>query len=575
MIMGFGNNVVSSLAADITAGQTTIQVMPGTGAKFAGLLSADYANSSNTQKIYAKLTLTDAKETVFEICHLTSVSNDILTVVRAQEGTTPKGWSLNDVIANFATRGSENVFVQIEQLQSGHYTSAVAGGTENALTLELPATYFLNGSTDWTLRAPVIIYPAKTNTGPSTLQLTLGGRVLGAFSLHKANNVELNAGDLISGVPFCCVLDASKTFFTVINPATAGNVRSVNGKGPDGNGNVQISASDVGALTQSDGDARYVNIEGDIMLGDLSTPNLTAGTVTATNGTMAIRAVFDGTNQYSRLYFVSADGTIVLANLEADFGRNLVFNINGHRFVMDRNGNMFVPGAVYDDGERVYSPNNKPTASDVEALSLDGGTLAGPLFVKGQASTAAGFNLYSGKDVIAGGGGVYEGGTRVYSPNYRPTAEAVGALPIGGGTLGGPLLVQGQISTDAGYNVYASQDVIAGNGGVYERGKRVYSPNNPPTSASLAANGWWQDNVTGMIKQWVNNIAIPAGNGVGVTVNLPKSFNTTGLSVSVSCIGGGAINMIGWANLTRNSVYITKGIGDPEPRTVSIEVIGY
>ncbi|QUS46997.1 hypothetical protein [Salmonella enterica] len=32
MIIGFGNNVVSSLAADITASQTTIQVMPGVGA---------------------------------------------------------------------------------------------------------------------------------------------------------------------------------------------------------------------------------------------------------------------------------------------------------------------------------------------------------------------------------------------------------------------------------------------------------------------------------------------------------------------------------------------------------------
>ena len=117
MITGFGNNVISSLAADITAGQTTIQVMPGTGAKFAGLLSYDYANASNPLQTYAKITLTDAKETVFEICHLTSVNNDVLTVVRGQEGTTAKGWALNDVIANFATRGSENQFVQIEQLR--------------------------------------------------------------------------------------------------------------------------------------------------------------------------------------------------------------------------------------------------------------------------------------------------------------------------------------------------------------------------------------------------------------------------------------------------------------------------
>lgn len=218
MITGFGNNVISSLAADITAGQTTIQVMPGTGAKFAGLLNYDYANASNPLQTYAKITLTDAKETVFEICHLTSVTNDVLTVVRGQEGTTAKGWALNDVIANFATRGSENQFVQIEQLQSGHYISGVAGGTANALTLELPATYFVNGSTDWTLRTPLIVYPAQNNTGASTLQLTMGGRVLGTFKLYKGNKAELVANDILKDVALVCLLDKTKSFFNVSNP---------------------------------------------------------------------------------------------------------------------------------------------------------------------------------------------------------------------------------------------------------------------------------------------------------------------------------------------------------------------
>lgn len=218
MITGFGNNVISSLAADITAGQTTIQVMPGTGAKFAGLLNYDYANASNPLQTYAKITLTDAKETVFEICHLTSVNNDVLTVVRGQEGTTAKGWALNDVIANFATRGSENQFVQIEQLQSGHYISGVAGGTANALTLELPATYFVNGSTDWTLRTPIVVYPTQNNTGDSTLQLTMGGRVLGTFKLYKGNKAELVANDILKDTGLVCLLDNTKTFFNVMNP---------------------------------------------------------------------------------------------------------------------------------------------------------------------------------------------------------------------------------------------------------------------------------------------------------------------------------------------------------------------
>lgn len=218
MIIGFGNNVVSSLAADITASQTTIQVMPGAGAMFANLLTSDYANSSNPLKTYAKITLTDAKETVFEVCHLTAVNNDMLTVIRGQEGTTAKGWSLNDVIANFATRGSENQFVQIEELQSGHYVAGVAGGTENNLTLELPATYFVNGGVDWTLRTPLVVIPALNNTGASTLQLTMGGRVLGKFPLYKGNKAELSANDIIKDIPVLCVLDNTKTYFSVLNP---------------------------------------------------------------------------------------------------------------------------------------------------------------------------------------------------------------------------------------------------------------------------------------------------------------------------------------------------------------------
>ncbi|EDV0525877.1 tail fiber protein [Salmonella enterica subsp. enterica] len=218
MIIGFGNNVASSLAADITASQTTIQVMPGAGAMFANLLTSDYANSSNPLKTYAKITLTDAKETVFEVCHLTAVNHDMLTVIRGQEGTTAKGWSLNDVIANFATRGSENQFVQIEELQSGHYVAGVAGGTENNLTLELPATYFVNGGVDWTLRTPLVVIPVLNNTGASTLQLTMGGRVLGIFPLYKGNKSELSASDIIKDVPVLCVLDNTKTYFSVLNP---------------------------------------------------------------------------------------------------------------------------------------------------------------------------------------------------------------------------------------------------------------------------------------------------------------------------------------------------------------------
>ncbi|ENC1788413.1 phage tail protein, partial [Escherichia coli] len=172
---------------------------------------------------------------------LVSVSGDVLKVIRGQEGTTAKGWSLNDVVANFATRGSENYFVQIAQLQSGHYIAGVAGGTANALTLELPATFFVNGGSDWTLRTPIIVFPVQNNTNAATLQLTLGGRVLGTFPLYKGNKSGLVANDIIKGIPLICLLDSEKSYFSVINP---GNI-------------------------YSDFDLRYVKKSGDLMTGEL------------------------------------------------------------------------------------------------------------------------------------------------------------------------------------------------------------------------------------------------------------------------------------------------------------------
>lgn len=223
MILGFGNNVVSSLASDITASQTTFSVLPGDGPLFAALLTSDFSNKSTILKNYAKITLTDSGETAFEVCHLTAVSGDTLTVIRGQEGTAAKGWALKDVVANFATRGSENAFPQIAHIQSGFYTSGIAGGTANALTLELPTTFFLNGSADWVLKTPIVVYPTQNNTGACTLQLTMGGRVLGTFPLYKGSKKNLVSNDLVSGTPVQCILDQSKAFFVVLNPSSAYN----------------------------------------------------------------------------------------------------------------------------------------------------------------------------------------------------------------------------------------------------------------------------------------------------------------------------------------------------------------
>ncbi|MEC5810920.1 pyocin knob domain-containing protein [Serratia nevei] len=363
MIIGFGNNVVSSLAADITATQTTIQVMPGAGALFSGLLTYDYANDSNPLKVYAKITLTDAKETVFEVCHLTAVNNDMLTVVRGQEGTAAKGWSLNDVIANFATRGSENQFVQIEQLQSGHYTSAVAGGTANGLTLALPATFFLNGSTEWALKTPILIYPTLNNTGASTLQLTMGGRVMGTYPLVKGSNTALRAGDIVAKNPFLAVFNADQGRFIVLNPTTdVGSVRTVNSIGPDVAGNVKLKATDVGALP----------VYPDTLSVDLNTLGATAqaGVYCQPENAGATTA---------KHYPVNLAGTLLVTPSAYGCQQEYTEYSAGRKFQRGLTAAWNGKDGPWSQWREYYGEGHKPTPDEINAVKKSGDTMTGPL----------------------------------------------------------------------------------------------------------------------------------------------------------------------------------------------------
>ncbi|EOU2242150.1 hypothetical protein ACNTNF_004773, partial [Salmonella enterica] len=450
MIIGFGNNVVSSLAADITASQTTIQVMPGAGAMFANLLTSDYANSSNPLKTYAKITLTDAKETVFEVCHLTTVNNDMLTVIRGQEGTTAKGWSLNDVIANFATRGSENQFVQIEELQSGHYVAGVAGGTENNLTLELPATYFVNGGADWTLRTPLVVIPALNNTGASTLQLTMGGRVLGIFPLYKGNKSELSASDIIKDVPVLCVLDNTKTYFSVLNPLEIylgsrylqkdQNLSDVPDKAK-GRSSLEVyskTESDENYMAKSQCGADIPNkplFLQNVGLGE--TINLAAGALQKDqNGADIPDKGLFAQNIGAALAFSSGihiggdSNPWTTAEFISWLESQGVFN---HRYWMCR-------------GSWNYADNKTITDTGCGNICLAGAVIEvmgfrGAMTIRVTTpTTTSGGGVASAQFTYINNGGDYSPGwRRDFNTVNKPTAGDVGALPITGGRLNGPL----------------------------------------------------------------------------------------------------------------------------------------
>lgn len=106
LILLAANNAQTVLSAGISSSATTLTVNTGTGALFPAPVSGTS---------FYKLTLVDAATgQLTEIMHVTARTGDVMTVLRAQEGTTARAWSANDIVANMMTSGTLSAFAQLE-----------------------------------------------------------------------------------------------------------------------------------------------------------------------------------------------------------------------------------------------------------------------------------------------------------------------------------------------------------------------------------------------------------------------------------------------------------------------------
>lgn len=98
LILLASNNASTVLASSINASATTLTVNTGAGSLFP----SPVAGTS-----FFKLTLIDAATgQLTEIVHVTARTGDVMTIERAQEGTTARAWSANDIAANMMTAGT-------------------------------------------------------------------------------------------------------------------------------------------------------------------------------------------------------------------------------------------------------------------------------------------------------------------------------------------------------------------------------------------------------------------------------------------------------------------------------------
>lgn len=209
MILLTKNNAQSTLATALAVGQTTGNLFPGTGALFPV--------PSSGQAF--KLSLTDAAtQTLKEIVLVTGMSGDAITsMLRGQEGTTDQTWNIGDIAANLNTAGFDQNQVQVDQLQVGTYTYAVAGGTSDALTITIPSN-FTTAQDGMVVRLKSTA--ANTTTTP-TLNVTLGSTALGPVTIKKGAGSALAVGDIPgANCDMEFIYNASYTAWILTNPAT-------------------------------------------------------------------------------------------------------------------------------------------------------------------------------------------------------------------------------------------------------------------------------------------------------------------------------------------------------------------
>ena len=207
MLQLYANNAKTTLAAAITSTQTSITVAPGTGSLFPTPVPG---------VSWFALTLTSATSpSVYEITYCTSRSGDTLTVLRGQEGTTAQPFNLNDIAGNYDTAYVMENLIQVDQWQDNTYGLATAGGTVNALTATIPSNFtsIPNGM-------QIILLASGANTGPATLQLTLGSTITSALPIIKGNNSPLIAGDIpLAGYPLMLIYSQTLSAWVITDIA--------------------------------------------------------------------------------------------------------------------------------------------------------------------------------------------------------------------------------------------------------------------------------------------------------------------------------------------------------------------
>lgn len=155
----FSNNGVATLASSATNVATSLSLASGKGALFPNPSAPDYFIA----------TLTNPGETLFEIVKVTARATDVLTVVRAQEGTTALAWSTGDKCELRITAGS----FALAPLSAPAYTYTGTLTAEPLFFLAPPQPSMAAGVVaDYSGKWAVLLVVPNANTGLTGITFT-------------------------------------------------------------------------------------------------------------------------------------------------------------------------------------------------------------------------------------------------------------------------------------------------------------------------------------------------------------------------------------------------------------------
>lgn len=276
----FANRAGTTLAAPISSSATSATLAPGTGALFP---------IPGANQYFLATMIAAGSPQVTEIVQVTAVSGDVMTIVRAQEGTTARDWNAGDLFNNLWTAGSAAAMLQQGQYQTQGANYGVDVGTTNNIAVTLsPAPTSISAlvgapvrillghtATSTTVTLNVNGLGAKAVTTPTLMAIPLGTLAIGGIAEFIYDGIEFQyQGDVPSGgggsgtVTSITALSPALTGGTITNAGNIGINPASTAQVIAGTDNIQAitAAALAGAMASSLGSFGYQKLPSGLII---------------------------------------------------------------------------------------------------------------------------------------------------------------------------------------------------------------------------------------------------------------------------------------------------------------------